>query len=78
MKNTPYKSLFDPSKSTQMQRIRRAIEKVLTPLQRETLLSYYIHGGSIPKIAEERGVCKSSVSRTLKRAEENLRRYLTY
>ena len=78
MKNTPYKSLFDPSKSTQMQRIRRAIEKVLTPLQRETLLSYYIHGRSIPKIAEERGVCKSSVSRTLKRAEENLRRYLTY
>lgn len=78
MKNTLYKSIFASPKSTQMQRIRRAIEEVLTPLQRQTLVSYYIHGRSIPQIAEERGVYKSSVSRTLKRAEENLRRYLTY
>ena len=78
MKNTPYKSLFSEPKGSQLQRIRRAIEEVLTPLQRQTLLSYYIHGRTIPQIAEERGICKSSVSRTLKRAEENLRRYLTY
>jgi RNA polymerase sigma-70 factor (ECF subfamily) len=78
MKNTPYKSLFDPSKHTQLQRIRRAIEEVLSPPQREILLAYYIHGKNIPQIAEERGIHKSSVSRTLKRAEENLRRYLKY
>lgn len=78
MKNTLYKNFFDSTKNTQMQRIRQAVEELLTPPQREILLAYYIHGKNIPQIAKERGIHKSSVSRTLKRAEENLRRYLTY
>ena len=50
----------------------------LTPLQRQTILAYYVQGMNIPAIARDRGVNKSTVSRTLHRAEEKLRRYLRY
>jgi RNA polymerase sigma factor (sigma-70 family) len=50
----------------------------LTQLQRETLLAYYFQEKSITEIAEERGVNKSTVCRTLHRAETKLRRYLKY
>ena len=50
----------------------------LTPLQRETLLAYYIQQKNIPTIAAERGVAKSTVSRTLRRAEGKVRRFLRY
>jgi RNA polymerase sigma factor (sigma-70 family) len=54
------------------------IQEELTPLQRETLSAYYFHRQTIPQIAAERGVNKSTVSRTLRRAEDKLRRYLKY
>lgn len=47
-------------------------------MQRQTLTAYYFHQQTIPQIAESRGVNKSTVSRTLRRAEEKLRRYLKY
>ena len=46
--------------------------------QREILLAYYMENLTIPQIAENRGVNKSTVSRTLHRAEGKLRRYLRY
>lgn len=61
-----------------MQRVREVIRHELTPLQRETLLAYHIQGKTIPRIAQERGVNKSTVCRILKRAEDKLRRYLKY
>lgn len=61
-----------------MQRVREVIRHELTPLQRETLLAYHIQGKTIPRIARERGVNKSTVCRILKRAEDKLRRYLKY
>lgn len=80
MKNT----LFDGLKGHQLphelqvQRMRQAIQKELTELQRYTLVAYYFEDLTLQQIAQRRGVEKSTVWRTLKRAEENLRRILQY
>jgi RNA polymerase sigma factor (sigma-70 family) len=58
--------------------VQRVIQEELTELQRQTLIAYYFQEQTIPEIAAERGVNKSTVSRTLRRAEEKLRRYLKY
>ena len=80
MKNTLYEGYRGPRlpKQVQLQRVQRVIREELTPLQRETLIAYYFQEQNIPQIAAERGVNKSTVSRTLRRAEEKLRRYLKY
>ena len=80
MKNTRYdgyKGIRLP-REIQMKRVQRVIEEELTPLQREALIAYYIQGQTIPEIARDRGVQKSTISRTLHRAEEKLRRFLKY
>ena len=80
MKNTLYEGYRGPRlpKQVQMQRVQRVLKEELTPLQRETLLAYYYQQQTIPQIAAQRGVNKSTVSRTLRRAEDKLRRYLRY
>lgn len=65
-------------KHVQLARLNRVIREELTPLQRQTLIAYYFQEQNIPAIARERGVSKSTVSRTLHRAEEKLRRFLRY
>ena len=65
-------------REVQLKRIQRVIREELTPLQREALIAYYFQEQSITQIAQERGVNKSTVCRTLHRAEEKLRRYLKY
>ena len=80
MKNTlydGYKGIRLP-REIQMKRVHRVIEEELTPLQREVLIAYYIQDQTIPQIARDRGVQKSTISRTLHRAEEKLRRFLKY
>ena len=72
-----YKGIRLP-REIQMKRVQRVIEEELTPLQREALIAYYIQGQTIPEIARDRGVHKSTISRTLHRAEEKLRRFLKY
>jgi RNA polymerase sigma factor (sigma-70 family) len=64
--------------STQLQRIRRVIERELTAKQREIILAYYFQDKSIPEIAAERGIHKSSVCRCLQRAEKKVRLCLKY
>lgn len=80
MKNTLYEGYKGPRlpKNVQLQRIQQVIKEELTPLQRETLVAYYFQEQKIAQIASERGVNKSTVSRTLRRAEEKLWRYLRY
>ena len=80
MKNILYDGYLGPRlpKQVQLQRVQRVIQEELTELQRQTLTDYYFREMTIPQIAEERGVNKSTVSRTLRRAEEKLRRYLRY
>ena len=80
MKNTPFEgnaSLRLPKK-VQQARLHRVIQQELSPLQRQTLIAYYFQEQTIPEIAQERGVNKSTVSRTLRRAEEKLQRFLRY
>ena len=63
-------------REVQIKRVQRVIQEELTALQREALIAYYFQEQTITQIAEERGVNKSTVCRTLHRAEEKLRRYL--
>lgn len=80
MRNIPFEGYEGPRlpPSTQMQRLRRVIERELTQTQREVILAYYFQDKTIPQIAAERGVQKSSVSRCLKRAEKRVRLCLRY
>ena len=80
MKNILYEGYEGPRlpREVQIKRVQRVIREELTKNQREILLAYYIQDQSIPRIAADRGVQKSTVSRTLHRAEEKLRRYLRY
>lgn len=80
MKNIRYDGYLGPRlpKDVQLQRVQRVIQEELTELQRQALIAYYFQQQTIPQIARERGVNKSTVSRTLHRAEEKLRRYLRY
>ena len=72
-----YQGLRLPRK-LQLQRVKKVIQQELSDKQRETLLAYYFRSMTIPQIAREQGVNKSTVSRTLRRGEENLRKYLKY
>ena len=80
MKSILYEGYEGPRlpKEVQLKRVQRVIREELTENQRQILLAYYIQDQTIPQIAESRGVNKSTVSRTLHRAEEKLRRYLRY
>lgn len=80
MRNILYEGYQGPRlpREVQLKRVQRVIREELTPLQREALLAYYFQERSITEIAEERGVNKSTVCRTLHRAEAKLRRYLKY
>ena len=62
----------------QMARVRAVLYLELTPLQREALMAYYFEGKTMEQIGKERGVNKSTICRTLHRAEKKLRRYLQY
>lgn len=80
MKNIRYEGYLGPRlpREVQLKRVQRVIQEELTVLQREALIAYYFQEQTIKEIAESRGVNKSTVCRTLHRAEEKLRRYLKY
>ncbi len=79
MKSIPFDpDTFQLPKEIQLQRVQRVIREELTEVQRQTLLSYYFQRMTISQIAAQRGVQKSTVSRTLRRAENKLRRYLKF
>ena len=58
--------------------LRQAREQELTPRQRQMLELYYERRMTIPQIAAELGLNPSTVSRTLRRARDRLRRCLRY
>ena len=80
MKNILYEGYLGTRlpREVQLKRVKNVIEQELTPLQRETVVAYYFQGLNICQIAEERCVNKSTVCRTLHRAEERIRRCLRY
>ncbi len=80
MKNTRFEGLWSRNlpREIQLRRVNRVIRQELTEKQREILLAYYFENLTVPEIAALRGVNRSTVSRTLHRAEMRLRKYLTY
>ena len=80
MKNIDFKEYFGPrlSREAQLKRLHRVIDAELTEKQRQAVTGYYMEGKNIPELAREYGVNKSTISRTLKRAEQRLRRCLKY
>jgi RNA polymerase sigma factor (sigma-70 family) len=80
MKNTLFEgfSFRHIPREQQIKRMKLVIREELTELQRYTILAYYFDNKTLVQIAEERGVNKSTVCRTLKRAENKLRRFLQY
>lgn len=61
-----------------VKRMKAVIREELTELQRYTMVAYYFENRTLTEIAEERDINKSTVCRTLKRAEDKLRRFLQY
>ena len=61
-----------------MQRLRRLMDRELTARQRQLIEGYYLDRKSMTQLARELGVNKSTVSRTIQRAETRLRRYTQY
>ena len=55
-----------------------AIAEELTPRQQQLLRMFYYDGKTVTVIARELAVNKSTVSRTLHRAQERLRKSLRY
>lgn len=62
----------------QMKRVHKVIENELTPRQQQVIIAYYFQLRTLPQIAEELQIHKSTVCRTLHRAETRLRKYLQY
>ena len=80
MKAIDYEENLGPRlpRQQQLQRMRRVIELELTEKQRAAVLGYYVDKKSMPQLAREFGVNKSTVCRTIQRAERRLRRCLRY
>ena len=80
MKNTLFEGFRfrQMPREQQIIRMKAVIREELTELQRYTILAYYFENKTLLQIAEERSVNKSTVCRTLQRAENKLRRFLQY
>ena len=80
MRNIRFDGYLGPRlpREVQLKRVRRVIEEELSDCQREVMIAYYFQEMSIPAIAKDRGVNKSTVCRTLHRAEARLRMFLKY
>ena len=80
MRNILYEGYLGPRlpREVQIRRVQTVIREELTELQRYCLIAYYFRQQTMTQIAKDRGVHKSTISRTLHRAEDKLRKYLKY
>ena len=80
MKNILYDNHFglELPKEVQIQRILRVMEEELTEKQRAYLSAYYFDELRPSQIARKYGINRSTVIRTIRRAEDQLRRHLIY
>lgn len=58
--------------------VRVAINEELTERQRELIKMYYLDGVNMTKIAHRLGLSPSTVSRTIKRGRDRLRKHFKY
>ena len=68
----------DPDHSRLIRNLIRCVREEITPRQREVLFLYYVKNIRQKEIAAQWGVERSTVSRTIKRGEDRLRRCLRY
>ena len=77
-----YSRMIADDNHQQVNRLKRnlahALRQDITPKQREYMILYYGQGMSMEAIADQTGVNKSTVSRTLKRGRQRLYRCLRY
>ena len=77
-----YTNLMADDNRDQINRLKRnlthALRQDVTQRQREYMILYYGQGMSMEAIAQQCGVDKSTVSRTIKRGERRLQRCLRY
>ena len=80
MRNIQYDNQWglELPREVQIRRILRVMEEELSDKQRQYLQAYYFDEESFSQIARRYGVNRSTVIRTVARAEDRLRRYLTY
>lgn len=80
MKNIDYDGYRGPrmARDVQLRRVRYVIDNELTQKQRRVVIGYYLEKKNMSQLAREFGVNKSTVCRTLKRAEVRMRRCLRY
>ena len=80
MRNILYEGYEGPRlpREVQLRRLKKVIENELTEHQRQVLIAYYFQNKTTAQIAEERGINRSTVCRTLHRAEARVRRCLRY
>ena len=71
MKNIDYDGYLGPrmTRDVQRRRLQHVMENELTELQRRAVIGYYLEKKTMRELAQERGVNKSTVCRTLQRAE---------
>ncbi len=58
--------------------LKKVIDEQLSARQKQYLVLYYYNNMDMPAIADECGVNKSTVSRTLNRAKQNIYKYMKY
>ena len=80
MKNIGFEAYFGPrlDRATQLRRLQRVIDTELTEKQRRAIVGYYFEKKNIPQLAREYGLNRSTVCRTLQRAERRIRLCLKY
>ena len=76
MKNIDYDGYLGPrmTRDVQRRRLQHVMENELTELQRRAVIGYYLEKKTMRELAQERGVNKSTVCRTLQRARVRQRR----
>ena len=79
---TVWKQQNAPDNAEQLDRLRRNLRQArdweLTPRQQQILALYYDRGLTMSQIARRLGVNRSTVCRTLHRAQDRLYRHLRY
>lgn len=80
MRNMSYDGYLGPRLSPEVQkrRVANVIRFELTPHQQRAVIGYYLQEKTITQLAAEFGVNKSTVWRTLRRAEKRMQLCLRY
>lgn len=68
----------DEDRSYALKMMGEAVKEELSPIQQTYILAYLVDGHTMQEIGDIYGVSKSSVSRTVNRGIEKLRRVLKY